>query len=93
MRDVTEAEKLDSLVEIFDGEMNDKEVSTFTAKILEKHTEIIEKRPPLKIWLIPAKTDDKEEKRALYIVAKFYHFWTDGLSIMQMFSLLQDGDD
>ena len=53
--------------------------------MLESVEEIEKQLPAMKIWLIPSKTDEPKE---LHIVAKFYHFANDGLSIVQMFSLM-----
>ena len=43
----------------------------------------------MKIWLIPA--DAEENSNSIYIVTKCYHFIADGLSNLQMWSLMQDG--
>ena len=88
LQDVTDIDKLNDMVVIHGTELDQEGIQDFTAKILEHHTEIIEQRPALKIWLIPSKTNGQ-----LFVVAKFYHFYADGLSIMQMVSLMQDGGD
>ena len=73
------------------------------AKRLETYEEITNELPALKIWLIPAKGNEEKQAREgeqdlkgtseLFIVAKIYHFIGDGLSVLQMFSLMQDGGD
>ena len=88
MQDVTDIEKLNNMVEISGSKLDQDGIADFTAKLLENHTEIIEQRPALKIWLVRSQTEGQ-----LFVVAKFYHFYADGLSIMQMVSLMQDGGD
>ena len=103
MREVSDANKLNKVVEIIDEKLDEKEVQSFVAKRLETYEEITNELPALKIWLIPAKGNEEKPTLGseqdlkgtseLFIVAKFYHFTTDGLSILQMFSLMQDGGD
>ena len=42
----------------------------------------------MKIWIVPGK-----DKKVAYIVTKHYHQVSDGMSLVQMFSLMQDGGD
>ena len=92
MREVTDADKLNKVVEVVGEKLDEKEVQSFVAKKLETYEEIRDELPALKIWLIPAKgskekqgnegEQDLKGTSELFIVAKFYHFTTDGLSIL-----------
>ena len=68
------------MVEIHNETLDDEGLQQFIAKKLEVHQEIIDGRPILKIWLMPAASGEEGTKE-LFIFAKFYHFATDGLSI------------
>ena len=93
MREITDADRLNKVVEVVGEKLDEKEVQSFVAKKLETYKEITDELPALKIWLIPAKGNGEGEQdlkgtSELFIVAKFYHFITDGSSILQMFSLM-----
>ena len=68
--------------------MDDDEVHEFQAKQHSIFDEIEKGLPLFKIWLVPSK-----DKNMIYIVSKHYHSISDGLSLLQMFSLMQDGGD
>ena len=80
MKKVTHPGMLQEMVEIHNETLDDEGLQQFIAKKLEVHQEIIDGRPMLKIWLIPAASGEEGTKE-LFIFAKFYHFATDGLSI------------
>ena len=81
MKKVTHPGMLQEMVEIHTETLDDEGLQQFIAKKLEVHQEIIDGRPMLKIWLIPAASGENGTKE-IFIFAKFYHFATDGLSIM-----------
>ena len=58
------------------------------ARKLQSQRELFFGLPLFQIWLIRAK-----DNTCIYIVSKSYHLVCDGLSLLQMFSLMQDGGD
>ena len=92
MKKVTHPGMLQEMVEIHGETLDEESLQQFIAKKLEVYQEVIDGRPMLKIWLIPAASGENGTKE-IFLFAKFYHFATDGLSITQMFSLMQDGGE
>ena len=80
MKKVTNPGMLQEMVEIHDETLDEESLQQFIAKKLEVYQEVIDGRPMLKIWLIPAASGENGTKE-IFIFAKFYHFATDGLSI------------
>ena len=68
--------------------MDDDEVHQFQAKQHPLFDELEQGLPLMKIWIVPGK-----DKDVAYIVTKHYHQLSDGMSLIQMFSLMQDGGD
>ena len=95
LKEVKAPKLLDQMVVIHDDPLNEKEIQNFIAKQQSTFIEIAKAQPVLKIWLIPSADkpakDKKDQGKSIYIVSKHYHFIADGLSILQMFSLMQDG--
>ena len=90
MKETSNVDVLNGMVTIHPESLTEEGLCKFIAR---EH-EAIEKREdpflPIKIWLIPV---DSEETTllggsAIYIVSKHYHAIADGLSILQMFSLM-----
>ena len=80
MKKVTHPGMLQEMVEIHGETLDEESLQQFIAKKLEVYQEVIDGRPMLKIWLIPAASGENGTKE-IFLFAKFYHFATDGLSI------------
>ena len=76
------------MVKVHYQTMDDDEVHEFQAQQHTQWDEIKKGQPLFKLWLVVSKTEG-----AMYIVSKHYHQISDGLSLLQMFSLMQDGED
>ena len=74
---------LDGLVRIHLDPLDDDEVHEFQAKEHSNYSEFENGLPVFSMWIVPSK-----EEGMAYIVVKSLHQLSDGISLLQMFSLM-----
>ena len=80
---MTEPSLLDNMVELVPNAMDISEIEVFVAR--EQAISFADDAPLFKLWIIPSK-----DPLHIYIVSKWLHCVSDGLDMLQMYSMLQD---
>lgn len=76
------------MVEVHSDKMDDDDVHSFLGKHLLLWDEIHKGKLLFKCWVVPGK-----DPKSAYLAIKHFHQISDGTSMMQMLSLMQDGGD